>query len=552
MKRPVNTNPGAPGASFNMIEEATALLRSIPRATLAIYYLGAVPFVMAFLYFWTDMSRNPFAGGHSTEAALGVAVSFIWMKFWQAIFCMRLKDHHAMRPVRQWSLRQYVQILLPQAILHSVGLFLLSLGAVLIVPLAWVYAFLQNVTVLAEPELTSSRLRKIAWSQASLWPYANHVMLAVLLLFGLFVCANWIGIFMFAPTLIRMLLGIETAFSRSPSSIINSTSIMAALWLAYLCVDPILKASYLLRCFYGESRRSGEDLKTELRQSVVSARALVLVLVALLSLGSWVAVSHAQTQEGIPPAAQPAQPAQASSIDPEVLDQKIETVIHQSRYAWRMPRELAAQAEDGLIMRFLKATTRTFRNIVRTIFDFIDRILDWIFGGPEGGGSRSGFDRLSQTLPYILVLLAAGILTAVAIRVWRNRKKPAPVAATVMTATPDIADENVGADQLPEDGWTTLGRELLERGEYRLAVRAFYLATLANLAQRNLIGIARFKSNREYESELRRRAHAIPVMLALFGENLSIFERIWYGMHDVNLELVQQFVATVDRIRSEA
>ena len=162
----------------------------------------------------------------------------------------------------------------------------------------------------------------------------------------------------------------------------------------------------------------------------------------------------------------------------------------------------------------------------------------------------SGFDRLSQALPYLLLLLAAGVLTVILLRVWKGKKEPVPVAATVMAA-PDIADENVAADQLPEDGWTTLGRELLDRGEYRLAIRAFYLATLAHLAQRNLIGIARFKSNRDYQLELRRRAHAIPGVLALFGENLFIFERSWYGMHDVNRELVQQFSATVDRIRSE-
>jgi len=46
---------------------------------------------------------------------------------------------------------------------------------------------------------------------------------------------------------------------------------------------------------------------------------------------------------------------------------------------------------------------------------------------------------------------------------------------------PDLADENIRADQLPEDGWTKLARELLERGEFRLAMRAFYLASLAHL-----------------------------------------------------------------------
>jgi hypothetical protein len=545
MKRPLKASPDTAGSSFNLIEEATALLRSTSRATLAIYYVGAIPFVMAFLYLWTDMSRNPFAHQHSSEAAFGVALSFIWMKFWQAMFCARLRAEHTMRPLPRWSWRQSLQVFLPQAMLHSVGLFALVLSFLLVLPLAWTYAFYQNVTVLADPDVSSSRLRKNAWAQASLWPWANHVMLGVFLLFGLFVFLNWIGIFLFVPTLIKILLGIETAFSRSPGSIVNSTSIMAAVWMTYLCVDPILKAAYLLRCFYGESRRSGEDLKTELRSAALPERALVLVLVALIALGSLVTVSRAQTQ-GASPA------AERSSIDPTILDQKIDTVIHQSRYTWRMPRTARPEAENGILMRFLMATFRFFRNTIRTVADWIDRLLDWIFGGSDQSGKLSAFDRLSQALPYMLVLLAAGVLIAIGFRVWRLKRAPAPVVAAVVSAAPDIADENVAADQLPEDGWSALGRDLLERGEYRLAIRAFYLATLAHLAQRNLIGIARFKSNREYEIELRRRAHAIPGMLALFGENLFIFERIWYGLHDVNRELVQQFAATVDRIRNEA
>ena len=104
---------------------------------------------------------------------------------------------------------------------------------------------------------------------------------------------------------------------------------------------------------------------------------------------------------------------------------------------------------------------------------------------------------------------------------------------------PDIQDENVGADQLPGDGWMKLARELLERGELRLALRAFYLASLAHLAARNLISIARFKSNREYERELRRRGHSFPDLLAVFGDNLASFERIWYGLHEANRELVE-------------
>jgi hypothetical protein len=108
----------------------------------------------------------------------------------------------------------------------------------------------------------------------------------------------------------------------------------------------------------------------------------------------------------------------------------------------------------------------------------------------------------------------------------------------------------VRADQLPEDGWTKLGREMLERGEFRLAMRAFYLGSLAHLATRNLINLARFKSNRDYERELRRRAHSFPGLLSVFGDNLAAFEGIWYGMHEVNRELVERFAANVERIRA--
>jgi hypothetical protein len=126
------------------------------------------------------------------------------------------------------------------------------------------------------------------------------------------------------------------------------------------------------------------------------------------------------------------------------------------------------------------------------------------------------------------------------------------VAVVDTEAVPDLTDETIRADQLPEDGWTKLARQLLENGEYRLATRAYYLATLANLAQRNLVGIAHFKSNRDYESELHRRGHAIPGLAPVFGENLLMLERIWYGLHPADREFVQRFATNVDRIRGMA
>ena len=154
----------------------------------------------------------------------------------------------------------------------------------------------------------------------------------------------------------------------------------------------------------------------------------------------------------------------------------------------------------------------------------------------------------------LIFLLTALVVCALAIllyRVWRKHQKKTTIAAAeAILPTPDIADETVDASELAEDGWIQLGRELIGRGELRLAIRAFYLASLSHLAARNLIAIARFKSNRDYERELRRRAHVLPDLLSVFGENVFVFDRIWYGLHEVNNQIVDQFAANVERIKA--
>ncbi len=166
---------------------------------------------------------------------------------------------------------------------------------------------------------------------------------------------------------------------------------------------------------------------------------------------------------------------------------------------------------------------------------------------PVGIGWIAGVHLLFCTL----VAVVACALAIFVYRTLKNRQKSrSGVVTEAILPVPDIADENVGADQLPEEGWTKLARELLARGEFRLAMRAFYLASLSHLASRSLISIARFKSNRDYERELRRRGHSFPELLSIFGQNITVFEGVWYGMHEVNSDSVNQFALNVERIRS--
>jgi hypothetical protein len=110
----------------------------------------------------------------------------------------------------------------------------------------------------------------------------------------------------------------------------------------------------------------------------------------------------------------------------------------------------------------------------------------------------------------------------------------------------------VDATALPEEGWLNLAGELMEKGELRLALRSLYLATLACLARQELITIAKYKSDREYELELRRRSHTQPHLAEVFKENRALFECAWYGLHEVTPGIMERFSRNQERIRGHA
>jgi hypothetical protein len=540
--------------SFDLIEEATHRLRTAPVATLAVYYLGAIPFVLGLLYFWADMSRSPFAGQHLIDSALGMAALFFWMKFWQVIFARRLRAHVTAEPAPRWTVRRLGRVFLRQAFVQPSGLFLIPLSLLPLLPFAWAYAFYQNVTVLDDggPAGTSPLLKK-SWKQATLWPGQNHIALAIMAGFGFYVFLNWVVTGLTLPYLIKMLFGVESVFTRSAFSLLNTTFFAGMLGLTYLCVDPILKTVYVLRCFYGGSLESGEDLRAELNSVVAASQPMAAIVVLLLGLFCASPLRAADTPA---PAAPPATAPVSSPIPPVDLDRAINRTIHEDKYTWRMPREKIVEpdTQEGMLARFFDKVGAMLRKWARAVRDWLDEWLRKLFPNQRVNSSsdNSGYGWI-EALQILLYGLVAAVLAALAVllyRVWRDRRSPTVVASEPIQPVPDINDENVGADQLPEDGWVKLARELLERGELRLALRAFYFASLSHLAARNLISIARFKSNGDYERELRRRGHSFTDLLSVFGDNLESFERTWYGLHEVNRELVDRFAANVERMKA--
>lgn len=536
-------------SALDLIEEATHLLRTAPAGTLAAYFLGAVPFVLGLLFFWADMSRSPLAPQHLAASSLGMAALFFWMKFWQAIFARRIRAQAAGEPFPPLALRRCARIFITQAIVQPAGLFVLPAALLPVLPFPWAFAFYQNAAVLDDgSETRTADLMKNSARQCRLWPRQNIVLLLVMFIFAFCVFLNWVTVCLALPELAKMLFGVESDFTRSLFSMFNTTFFAAMAGLTCLCVDPLLKAIYTLRCFYGESLQSGDDLKAELKLFVGSTTktTLVVFILALAFSGS-----PAQAQPSNPTAGAPARHV----ISPPDLDRAINQTIHESKYVWRMPREQVVEpdSEDGVITKFLKKIAAMVRDCARAVRDWLEKILDKLFRHRPGHvGPDSGYGWI-MSLQILLYGLAAAVIIALAIflyRVWKaQRPLPPALASEAIQTAPDLGDENVHAGQLPEDAWARLARELLERGEFRLAMRAYYLSALAHLAARNLISIARFKSNRDYERELQRRAHAFPALPAVFGDTLPVFERIWYGMHDASRDIVQQFATSLEKLK---
>lgn len=543
----------APGA-LDLADQAVHLLRRSPGA-MADYYIGSLPFALGLLFFWSDMSRSAYAAGYCAPAALGLAALFIWMKLWQARYCRQLWCVLNDVPLEAWHQRRCWVVAARQSVLQAIGLLVLPIAAVIMLPLGWVYAFCQNLSVLESPG--THRLRHLyreAFDQAALWPGQNHLLLTILSLFGLFVLLNAAAGLMVLPYLLKWLLGIETRFTISGLYAMTNTTFLAIVGvLTYLCTDPLIKAAYTLRCFYGRSRRSGDDLRAAVKSfSVLKSFSVMFVLLAMTGL-----VAASQVRAAVPGSGRLPHDTDLSSEDGYArrLDDSIQRVLQQRRFAWRMPREKTAQAPErsGWLARSIRWLSDEIAAGLEAIDRWLESVAEWLHkrfptvpGDPTGGIDWRAVVRLV----FYGLGAALALLVLLGLRRWLIRRRSAgPSSAPARReAVVDINDDAVAASDLPSDRWLALSHELAGQGDFPQALRALYLAVLAQLGDLGRLSIARYKSNRDYLNELERRAHAEPELFETFDHCVTIFERVWYGMHPVGEALLARFRDDQERI----
>jgi hypothetical protein len=533
--------------TLDLIEEAVGLLREAPFAAHLAYYLGAIPFWIGLLYFISDMTRNAYAAERLTDASLGMVFLYVWKKCWQTVYASRLRAVLAGRPDQPWTRARILRMIAAQASIQPWGLIARPIAAHLALPFVWVSSFFQSVTIVGDGLETEESVAARAWSQAKLWPRQAHGVVSSIMLFTVFVWLNVCILLAVLPMLMKMFFAVETAYSRGLSYYFNTTYLTATVVLTSLAVDPLRKAAYTIRCFRGSSLESGTDLSADL--SRVGLRPALAALIAVGLLFAALPAGRAET------------PVEASrTADTSELDRKISDVLSRREFAWRAPREKAAQTpsvQSSWFQRWLNDAGKTVDRWVSATGRQIGRFFKWVgkllmYNPPISPPTPSGkldWVGLGKALLVILGGALVVLLGWLGVRFWAQRRPKTVLGQAAAMAVPDLRSEDVVASQLPEDGWIALAREHASRGELTLALRAAWLASLAHLGHRELIVISRHKTNRDYDRELRRRARDHAPLLSAFDQNLSSFERSWYGNHEVTTERFNHFESNLEQIR---
>jgi hypothetical protein len=424
-------------------------------------------------------------------------------------------------------------------------------------PFGWCYAFYQNATVLGDRQTQGlSSLYQKSWQQAKMWPNQNHILLGVFLVFGIIVFLNLAITLFLLPYLLKKIFGFESIFTMSGINSLNTTFLATTIGLTYLCMDPVVKTAYILRCYYGEALKSGADIKNQLNRLVRQGKSIgtVLFLILVLSPSAVIATVPRKVTTG-------AVETNAYSVSVEDLEHSIEQVLSQREFAWRLPRERMTEEDPeklGPVATAVKWVWRMLGKGLKTLWRWVEQFFEWLVdlwpkGDPNKNASDTNWQISIRSLLIVLLVLAAGVSIYLFWRIWQRRRiKPAPVENETVNVVPDLTDDGLKADELPANRWLAMAKELWAQGSVRLAMRALYLATLAHLGEHDLINIEAYKSNLDYTHELQRRAHDNPELLTAFSTVVTLLERVWFGMHKISQQEVDAFTKNQKRIMAFA
>jgi hypothetical protein len=520
---------------IDVLESAVVVLRQAGIGALVLHWVGSVPFALAVLVFWKQATNPRLPDSTCALEAFALALMLVWMNCWRAVFGGRVRRQLSDDFPARRTPDELFRLIVVQSLAAGTKLLVLPLATLIVFPLPGVIAFYRNLAVLADhqprdPRATFARARQLAGVQ----PELSWLTIPLLWFPGLVVCLNLAALIGAMPQLIRILTGYESTFSRSGIYFLTNPMFMmlvlAATWILF---DPFVQTVYCLRCYQAESRETGEDVRAGIRRLVAKLE----VPVALVAMAFAAIVLPCR-----------------ADVPPTILQKASETAARAAEYNWRLPPPPAPVRNTPWIVIVTDRILASLRSFTDAIGRLLDRFFSWLGdqlgGGPQPQNGTLPVRGLHWTVYALIALVAiAGIFMG--LRALRLRRAKATDDAAVEPAPNIRLDaEDLTADRLPEERWLELAERALLEQNFRLALRAFYLASLAWMGSSEYISIHPGKTNREYELELRRRMRTFPEARALFGANVTAFERVWYGLHEVAMDEIADFRNRIGQMKA--
>jgi hypothetical protein len=537
------TRAGAIPGAITVLEDAVHLLRQAPLATLLWHWVGSVPFVFGLLLFWSHMWRPRVDESAAVAESLVLALLLIWMSCCRAVFAGRLRRQLGGAKDAPWTGRRVFTLLAGQSFLGATKLVVVPVACLLTFPFADTVAFYRYAAVWADRE-DQDPLQLIGHARqlAGVEKGQGWAILPILFFLQVLVALNLTLALALLPQLARILTGYETAFSRSGwFFILNPLFWLLSLAVSWMAFDPFVQAVYTVRSFHAESVTTGEDLRAGIRRIHIPRPAAIQVLAAVCLF----MILPARAAGSVSP---------SDAVSPNDLERSARQAMQSHEYDWRLPPPVVNSRQGpSWIVTAADRVIAGLQSFFHGAGQVIQRFLKWLFEkfgvAPSPQSGSPPVSGLHWSV-YLLTGVAGGAALWFAWRMRRARRASMKTATPEATVRMDHAGEELSPDLLPEEQWLELAVRCLQDGNFRLAIRAWYLAHLAWLGRREFIAIHPGKTNREYEKELRRRARGVAGASQLFAVNMAAFERTWYGMHQVSAADAAGFRDRMDQMKA--
>lgn len=247
------------------------------------------------------------------------------------------------------------------------------------------------------------------------------------------------------------------------------------------------------------------------------------------------------------------QTASSISDEAEALNRAIDGVLKQSEFAWRLPKEIISKEKESTSLfksffNWVSEYTKKILNTIEDIFDWYNDIFPQknIYHPPI---SDTWKESVRKYLTFLLVGISC-IFLLMMFRIWKKRGKKSEIidGKSIIDATPDLSEESVYPGDLPANKWFTVAKSQLDQLSLKHALRAFYIGIIALLGEHRILTIKRYKSNRDYEKELKRRMHQFPEIIDIFLSMTEFFEKIWYGNYEINFDDIKKIELLSERM----